>query len=41
MHELMAQLLSHLKGIWKYRWYAVIAGLAVALAGGITVYKIA
>jgi polysaccharide chain length determinant protein (PEP-CTERM system associated) len=40
MHELMAQLLSHLKGIWKYRWYAVIAAWVIALAGGITVYKL-
>jgi polysaccharide chain length determinant protein (PEP-CTERM system associated) len=40
MHELMAQLLSHLKGIWKYRWYAVTAAWVIALAGGITVYKL-
>ncbi|HUX65296.1 XrtA system polysaccharide chain length determinant [Sulfuricella sp.] len=40
MQELMAQLLSHLKGIWKYRWYAVIAAWIVALAGWITVYKL-
>ena len=40
MQELMAQLLSHLKGIWKYRWYAVIAAWVVALAGWITVYKL-
>lgn len=40
MHELMAHLLSHLKGIWKYRWYAVIAAWVVALAGWITVYKL-
>jgi len=40
MQELMAQLLSHLKGIWKYRWHAVIAAWVVALAGWITVYKL-
>ncbi|GAO34850.1 chain-length determining protein [Sulfuricella sp. T08] len=40
MQELMAQLLSHVKGIWKYRWYAVIAAWVVALAGWITVYKL-
>jgi len=40
MQELMDQLLSHLKGIWKYRWYAVIAAWVVALAGWITVYKL-
>jgi polysaccharide chain length determinant protein (PEP-CTERM system associated) len=40
MQELMAQLLSHLKGIWKYRWYAVIAAWVVALAGWISVYKL-
>ena len=40
MQELMTQLLSHLKGIWKYRWYAVIAAWSIALAGWITVYKL-
>lgn len=40
MQELMAQLLSHLKGIWKYRWYAVIAAWVVALVGGVMVYKL-
>jgi len=40
MHELMAQLLSHLKGIWKYRWYAVMTAWVIALAGWITVYKL-
>ncbi|MHB9103170.1 MAG: XrtA system polysaccharide chain length determinant, partial [Sulfuricella sp.] len=40
MQELMAQLLSHLKGIWKYRWHAVVAAWVVALAGWITVYKL-
>lgn len=40
MQELMVQLLSHLKGIWKYRWYAVIATWVIALTGWITVYKL-
>lgn len=40
MQELMAQLISHLRGIWKYRWYTVIVAWAVALAGWLTVYQL-
>lgn len=33
MEELIAQILSSLKGIWKYRWHAVIVTWIVAIAG--------
>lgn len=37
MDELVTQLLSHLKGIWKYRWYAAATIWFVAIAGWLTV----
>jgi polysaccharide chain length determinant protein (PEP-CTERM system associated) len=37
MEELFSQLLSGLKGIWKYRWYAVIMVWVVSIAGWIKV----
>ena len=40
MEELITQLLSYIKGIWKYRWYAVVAAWLVAIAGWITVYTL-
>jgi polysaccharide chain length determinant protein (PEP-CTERM system associated) len=33
MEELISQLVSSLKGIWKYRWYAVSAAWLVAVLG--------
>ena len=33
MEELTAQLLVYLKGVWKYRWVAVVAAWVVAIAG--------
>ncbi|MYM71701.1 chain length-determining protein [Duganella sp. FT134W] len=33
MEELISQLVSALKGIWKYRWYAVSAAWLVAVLG--------
>ncbi|MDC8756870.1 XrtA system polysaccharide chain length determinant [Janthinobacterium fluminis] len=33
MEELIEQLLSSLKGIWKYRWHGVVAAWLVALVG--------
>ncbi|CDG83265.1 XrtA system polysaccharide chain length determinant [Janthinobacterium agaricidamnosum] len=33
MEELIEQLLSSLKGIWKYRWHAVLVAWLVAIAG--------
>ena len=40
MEELITQLLSLLKGVWKYRWYSVIIAWIVFLAGGATVYTL-
>jgi len=31
MDDLTAQLLTHLKGIWKYRWVAIIAAWAITI----------
>ncbi len=39
MDELTTQLLVFLKGIWKYRWVAVIAAWVVAIVGSYIVYK--
>ncbi len=38
MHELVDQLLSHLKATWRYRWYAVVFAWIIALGGWIAVY---
>ncbi|MDH3412160.1 MAG: chain length-determining protein [Gammaproteobacteria bacterium] len=38
MHELADRLLSQLKGIWRYRWYAVVISWIIALGGWIAVY---
>lgn len=38
MHELLDQLLSQLKGAWRYRWYAVIVAWIIAIGGWIAVY---
>ncbi len=40
MEELISLLLSYLKGIWKYRWYAVVIAWIVVLAGGFKVYTL-
>lgn len=40
MEELISLLLSYLKGIWKYRWYAVVIAWIVVLAGGFKVYSL-
>lgn len=40
MEELISQLLSHLKGIWKYRWYATAAMWVIAIAGWLTVSQL-
>ncbi|MDP1679262.1 MAG: Wzz/FepE/Etk N-terminal domain-containing protein, partial [Candidatus Nitrotoga sp.] len=40
MEELISLLLSYLKGIWKYRWYAVVIAWVVVLAGGFKVYSL-
>lgn len=39
MHELAAQLLSHLKAVWRYRWYAVIFAWVGAAGGWVFVHQ--
>lgn len=39
MEELITQLLSLIKGVWKYRWYAMVIAWVVAVSGWIAVYK--
>lgn len=40
MEELIALLLSYLKGIWKYRWYAVVIAWIIVLVGGFKIYSL-
>ena len=40
MEETINQVLFLLKGVWKYRWHAVIVAWVVALAGWIRVYTL-
>jgi polysaccharide chain length determinant protein (PEP-CTERM system associated) len=40
MDELLTQLINQLKGVWKYRWQAVVAAWLIAVSGWIVVYKI-
>jgi polysaccharide chain length determinant protein (PEP-CTERM system associated) len=40
MEEQLAQLLAHIKGIWKYRWMAMATAWLVAIVGGATVHLI-
>lgn len=37
MHEIMTQLLSYLKAVWRHRWYAIGAAWVIAVVGWITV----
>jgi len=38
VHELVDQLLTHLKSIWRFRWYAVAYAWLIASGGWITIY---
>jgi uncharacterized protein involved in exopolysaccharide biosynthesis len=40
MDELFAQLYVYIKGIWQYRWVAVIVAWIIAIAGWVAVYKL-
>jgi polysaccharide chain length determinant protein (PEP-CTERM system associated) len=40
MDEVLTQLLTYIKGVWKYRWYAVVVAWVVAIAGWFIVYKL-
>ena len=39
MQEIVDQLLSHLKAMWRYRWYALVIAWVIALGGWIAVYQ--
>lgn len=40
MHDLILQILSYIRGIWRYRWVALALAWAVAIPGWIVVAKI-
>src|SRR5262245_26206950 len=40
MHELADQLYSHLKAVWRHRWYAVVFAWVIAAGGWVVVYLI-
>ena len=40
MHEVLDQLMSHLRGIWLRRWYALFAAWSIALVGWVVVYSL-
>lgn len=40
MEDLVSQLTSLLKGVWKYRWFATAIAWVVAVAGWITVFTL-
>ncbi len=40
MKELMDQLMAYIRGIWRYRWYAMILAWALVLAGWVIVAKL-
>jgi polysaccharide chain length determinant protein (PEP-CTERM system associated) len=40
MDELIAQLAALLKGIWKYRWYALAVAFPILIGGGAVVYTL-
>ncbi|WP_426106142.1 XrtA system polysaccharide chain length determinant [Massilia sp. TSP1-1-2] len=40
MEDLISQLLSHVRGIWKHRWYAIAIMWMVAVAGWATVFTL-
>jgi polysaccharide chain length determinant protein (PEP-CTERM system associated) len=40
MHELLTQLLTYARGMWRYRWYALLVAWVVCLAGWTFVYTL-
>ena len=40
MHELVDQLFSHIRAIWRYRWYAALVAWIVAIAGWVLVHQL-
>jgi polysaccharide chain length determinant protein (PEP-CTERM system associated) len=39
IQEILQQLLTYLRGIWRYRWYAVATAWVIALAGWVFIAK--
>ena len=39
LQEIIAEILNHLRGMWRYRWHAVVAAWLVAILGWSAVYK--
>jgi polysaccharide chain length determinant protein (PEP-CTERM system associated) len=39
MHELIDQLFSHVRAVWRYRWYAALVSWIVAIAGWVVVHQ--
>ncbi len=39
LHEFIAELQDHIRGMWRYRWQLVIVAWLVAVSGWIAVYK--
>jgi polysaccharide chain length determinant protein (PEP-CTERM system associated) len=40
MDDLVKQLISYARGIWKYRWYAVAVAWVVSIVGWVVVYQL-
>ena len=40
MQELLAELFTHIQGMWRYRWYALLVVWLVSLAGWAWVYTL-
>ncbi len=38
MEELLSQIVSYLRGMWRYRWWALALAWIVGIAGGVVVY---
>jgi polysaccharide chain length determinant protein (PEP-CTERM system associated) len=39
LQEIIAEILNHLRGMWRYRWHAVVVAWLVAIPGWSAVYK--
>ncbi len=40
MHEVLAQLRGHAIGVWRHRWYVIIAAWIISIVGWIVIYNI-
>ena len=40
MHAILAQILGYVRGVWRYRWVALVVAWAVASAGWVVVSKL-